>query len=320
MDNRSSSSDGSVQKATRGLDEWNAIVAEAFTGCSVDASTRKFDGGLWRHEIDALKLVRVCAQPSRVSRWTTNCPSATSNSILIHLQASGNSINVQNGRNIAAMPGDGVLCDADRGYVVDFLTPYEMFVIELPISSVVARDPTFDLDRLAGQKVDTHRSRLLLAFLQTAWDQRDCLQGDDDWRDCVSRTSLDLAMRAISRSHSGEVVGAAAELRRSVIEYIRSNLEDPNLRTSTIADALKVSPRSVQSVFERLATTASGFILQNRLDRAAARLADTPGKESITSVAFDNGFSDSAYFSKCFRQRFGVAPREYVKKAGGRLS
>jgi AraC-like DNA-binding protein len=218
---------------------------------------------------------------------------------------------VQQGQVAEISAGDGALCDADRGYVIDFLTPYEMFVVELPITSIVAHDPTFDLDRLAGQKVDSHRSQLLLAFLRTAWDQRACLDADADWRDCVSRTSLDLAMRAISRSHPDDVVGASAELRRAVIGYIRTNLGEPGLRTSSIATALHVSPRSVQSVFERLATTASGFILQSRLDRAASCLVDAPGRQSITELAFNCGFSDSAYFSKCFSRRFGVSPRDY---------
>lgn len=300
-----------VPRATAGLHEWNDIVGDTFAGCTVDAQSHRFDAELWRHEINDLKLVRVRAQASKVSRWITDGPRRSSGSVLLHLQASGSSINVQQGHVTSISPGDGALCDADRGYVVDFLTPYEMFVVELPIASVVAHDPAFDLDRLAGHKVDSHRSQLLLAFLRTAWDQRACLDDDADWRDCVSRTSLDLAMRAISRSHPDDVIGASAELRRAVVGYIRANLADPELRTSSIATALRVSPRSVQSVFERLATTASGFILQNRLDRAARSLVDAPGGQSITNLAFDCGFSDSAYFSKCFSRRFGVSPRDY---------
>jgi AraC-like DNA-binding protein len=311
MADRSTLAADAALRATEGLQEWNDIVGEAFTGCTVDAQTPLFDAELWRHEINDLKLVRVRAQPSKVSRWITDGPRASSGSVLLHLQASGSSINVQQGHVTSISPGDGALCDADRGYVVDFLTPYEMFVVELPLAGIVAHDPAFDLDRLAGRKVDSHRSQLLLAFLRTAWDQRGCLDEDADWRDCVSRTSLDLAMRAISQSHPDEVVGASAELRRAVVGYIRVNLGDPDLRTSSIATALRISPRSVQSVFERLATTASGFILQNRLDRAASCLVDAPGRQSMTDLAFDCGFSDSSYFSKCFSRRFGVAPRDY---------
>ncbi len=300
-----------LRKTTAGLGEWNDIVGEAFAGCVVDAAERRFKAELWSCQINDVKLVRIRAPRSTVRRWLTDGPRQNSGSVLLHLQASGTSINAQRGRSATVSPGDGALCDPDHGYIVDFLTPYEMFVVELPVTAIVAREPGFDLERFSCQKVDSRRTQLLVAFLRTAWRQRDCLDDDADWRDCVSRTSLDLAMRAISCAGGCEVVGAPAELRRDVIAHIRENLADPELRTSTIARTLQVSARSVQTVFERLATTTSGFILQQRLERAAERLIREPGLCSITELAFDCGFSDSAYFSRCFSRHFGVSPRDY---------
>jgi AraC-like DNA-binding protein len=298
-------------KAGQGLREWNDIVGQTFAGCVVDAEERRFSGELWSCQIDEVNLVRVRAQPSMVGRWLNGSPQRCSGSVLLHLQSAGRSINRQRGRSVMADPGDAVLCDPDHSYTVEFLTPYEMFVVALPITGVLAREPGFDLERFAGQKVEVRRSQLLLAFLRTAWLQRECLGNDPDWRDCVSRICLDLAMRAISKAGGHEAVGGSAELRRAVIEYISQNLLDSELRTSSIARALRVSPRSVQNVFERRATTTSGFILQQRLARAAERLIREPGRQSITKLAYDCGFSDSAYFSRCFSRHYGVAPRDY---------
>jgi AraC-like DNA-binding protein len=300
-----------ILRAGKGLREWNDIVGEAFAGCVVDADNNPFSGELCSCRIDQVNLVRIRAQPSMVTRWFNGEPRRSSGSVLLHLQSAGRSINRQRGRQAMVDPGDGVLCDPDQRYTVEFPTPYEMFVVELPIIGVLAREPGFDLDRFACHKVESRRSQLLLSFLRTAWQQRDCLGNDPDWRDCVSRISVDLAMRAISRAGGHEVVGASAELRRSVIEYIRDNLADSELRTSTIARALNVSPRSVQNVFECRATTTSGFILQQRLTHAAERLIREPGRGSITKLAYDCGFSDSAYFSRCFSRHFGVPPRDY---------
>jgi AraC-like DNA-binding protein len=300
-----------VSKSSGGLREWNDIVGQAFAGCSVDAKEVQFSGELWRCRINDVNLVRVRAAPSKVGRWLTENPQFSSGSVLLHLQSAGRSINRQRGRDVSIEEGGGALCDPDYKYTVDFMTPYEMFVVELPIPAIVAREPGFDLERFAGQKIECRRSQLLISFLRTAWLQRECLENDPDWRDCVSRTSLDLAMRAICQAGGHEVVGASAELRRAVIEHIRLNLSDTGLRTSSIARALEISPRTVQTVFERLATTTSGFILEQRLDRAAHRLIQEPGRLRITDLAFECGFSDSAYFSRCFKRRFGVAAREY---------
>jgi len=60
-----------------------------------------------------------------------------------------------------------------------------------------------------------------------------------------------------------------------------------------------------------MSTTASAFILEQRLKRAAERLRAERGRTSITQIAYDCGFSDSAYFSRCFHKLYGVSPRAY---------
>jgi AraC-like DNA-binding protein len=300
-----------MHRSSKALREWSEIVGQAFAGSVVDAAERRFSGELWSCRIGEMNLVHIRAQRSRVARWLEGGPRERSGSLLLHLQSAGQCINRQRGHSETVDPGDGVLCDPDHSYTIDYLTPHEVFVIEMPVLDVIAREPGFELERFAGRKVEQRRSQLLLNFLRTAWLQRDCLDSDPDWRDCVSRISLDLAMRAICKAGGNEVVGASAELRRAVIQHIHENLLNSGLKTSSIARALNVSPRTVQNVFEGGVTTTSGYILQQRLARAAERLIREPGKQSITGLAYDCGFSDSAYFSRCFSRYYGVAPRDY---------
>jgi AraC-like DNA-binding protein len=296
-------------RQTASLDGWNDIVGSAFAGCVVDAEAQNFDGRLGACNIDGLGFVKIRAQASKVRRWARHAPSNRSGVALLHLQAAGTGINRQGKCEAVIHAGDGAICDPDQKYGIDFLTPYEMFVLELPQQNIWLRQPGFDLERAAGQTIDSHRSRLLLAFIQAAWEQLDCLGEDAEWRECVSRVATDLALRAIGQSV--EMEGAATEMRRAVIDYIRANMTDPGLRTGAIAKALSVSPRSVQTVFERMSTTASAFILEQRVKRAAERLRAERGRTSITQIAYDCGFSDSAYFSRCFHKVYGVSPRAY---------
>jgi AraC-like DNA-binding protein len=294
---------------TARLDGWNEIVGGAFAGCIVDSEAEAFEGRLGACQIDNLGFVKIRAQASKVSRWSRNPPATRSGAALLHLQAAGTGINRQGRCEALINAGDGAICDPDQKYGIDFVTPYEMFVVELPEQKIFLRQPGFDLQRAAGQALDRRRSQLLLAFIQAAWEQLDCLGADAEWRECVSRIALDLSLRAIGQRV--EMDGAGTEMRRAVIEYIRANITDPGLRTSSIAKALSVSPRTVQSVFERLSTTASAFILEQRLRRAAGRLRAEHGQASITQIAYDCGFSDSAYFSRCFHKTYGVSPRAY---------
>ena len=54
------------------------------------------------------------------------------------------------------------------------------------------------------------------------------------------------------------------------------------------------------------------LIKEFRLSHAAELLKTT--NLNITEVAFRSGFKDPGYFGKCFRKRYGMSPREYVKE------
>jgi len=79
-----------------------------------------------------------------------------------------------------------------------------------------------------------------------------------------------------------------------------------------LARRLGVSPRYVQMVFAGMATTASGYIRERRLEHAAQLLAG--GRHAITDVAYQVGFADLSYFYRSFRKRYGISPKRYAAR------
>jgi AraC family transcriptional regulator, positive regulator of tynA and feaB len=58
--------------------------------------------------------------------------------------------------------------------------------------------------------------------------------------------------------------------------------------------------------------------LKERLARCSKELLNPVCNGlSIEQIAYRNGFNDAAHFSKSFRARYGVSPREYRKRGDG---
>jgi AraC-like DNA-binding protein len=107
-------------------------------------------------------------------------------------------------------------------------------------------------------------------------------------------------------------VGAAvrATARRAVCDYIDRHLMDDRLSPESLPRQFKMSRATLYRLFEDEGGVAA-YILGRRLDRCRALLAaDVTGQQTIGEIAFGHGFASDAHFSRAFRRRFGMAPRD----------
>nr|WP_314607635.1 helix-turn-helix domain-containing protein [uncultured Janthinobacterium sp.] len=84
------------------------------------------------------------------------------------------------------------------------------------------------------------------------------------------------------------------------------------------ADALRATPTRLNRLCLRLAGKSAFDITQDRLMLEACRkLTYVPA--SIASIAYELGFQDPAYFSRLFKKRMGVTPKQFRRQpdAGG---
>lgn len=98
--------------------------------------------------------------------------------------------------------------------------------------------------------------------------------------------------------------------------FIMRNLTSPELNVLRVAAAMRVSRRTIYNAFAAIGETPQKFILNARLDRCHQILSDDKAgrKFPITRLAFDSGFNDSAYFSRAFRQRYGMSPSQMLRR------
>ncbi|OYX90947.1 MAG: hypothetical protein B7Y74_15565, partial [Novosphingobium sp. 35-62-5] len=156
----------------------------------------------------------------------------------------------------------------------------------------------------------TPGGRVFHDFLLSLWQHGERAGEDPEWETGVNAVFYDLAAMAMRGAQRPQAVIGEDDLRARVTTMVAAHLEDPSLRTASIADACRISMRTVQNVFAAMGTTPTAYVLEQRLKRAADRLVARPDA-SITEIAFELGFNDSAYFTRCFRQQFGAAPRDW---------
>ena len=83
-----------------------------------------------------------------------------------------------------------------------------------------------------------------------------------------------------------------------------------DLRVDALASALNVSRNALYAVFNEQGGVQA-YISERRLQRCYETInADDRAAETIGAIAFSLGFRSEAHFSRAFKKRFGVGPRD----------
>lgn len=99
----------------------------------------------------------------------------------------------------------------------------------------------------------------------------------------------------------------------NAVNYIETNYTDPMLSVDFICDYLHVSPSYLRALFKKqTGNTIIGYITKARLERACTLLKDKTLKSSTIGEMV--GYTDSHYFSYCFKRYYGVTPMAMREK------
>lgn len=95
-----------------------------------------------------------------------------------------------------------------------------------------------------------------------------------------------------------------------MMHYIHERYRQP-ISLQDIAAAVYVSKNSALQIFrEGIRTSPIAYLIEYRLARAAELLAST--EKSVAAVAAETGFESAAYFSRKFKQHYGISPSLYA--------
>jgi AraC-like DNA-binding protein len=102
------------------------------------------------------------------------------------------------------------------------------------------------------------------------------------------------------------------QLARQILRRIESDYADPDLSPEMVAQDCGISKRTLQTLLAGSGTSFVQELNATRLDRASDLLSDPRAKAlPIADIAWRSGFLDPGYFTRLFRKRFGITPRQW---------
>ncbi|HTM96067.1 MAG TPA: helix-turn-helix domain-containing protein [Croceibacterium sp.] len=258
------------------------------------------EGSLRAIDLGDVRICHASLGRHRMVQETASRALSANPALKFFLQEEGTARLTQNGRTLEVREGEWCAMRKDLPYVLASDGYSRQLSITLPCELVGAPRPGFawwgtPRSFLRGPGKALHASAAG-AIRQHGGDGAHIAQ------------RLDLLLRAAGPEAAQDVREAR---RLAAAEYIERNLTEPDLNVQSIAVALGCSTRALHKLFKGEARTIARQIWERRLERSRSRLIDPAlGEQSITDIAHYCGFCDSQHFSRAFKRRFGITPRE----------
>ncbi|CAL77081.1 putative transcriptional regulatory protein, AraC/XylS family [Bradyrhizobium sp. ORS 278] len=262
---------------------------------------------------------RVTFPEHTVRRSRTDIAASDQRCFYLNLKLAGRCTILQDQHEVSLSTGQVGIFDSHRTFelrhdrgpslgVISFRVPADALFGRLPTISEVAPTRLSDDPCLGALIVETARSL-----------NANALRLVPDDAAALFDVLLDLVALSVSRRTRNEAFATASfadATTLAVRRAIHERLREPGLTVATIASVVGISERYVHKLLARAGTSFSDLVMQRRLDGIARDLRDPAcAGRDIGRIAFDWGFSDLSHFTRRFKQRFGLRPRDWRAQA-----
>ncbi len=96
-------------------------------------------------------------------------------------------------------------------------------------------------------------------------------------------------------------------------EAVENNLDNAQYDVAALGQDLQLGRTVLYSKMKAITgNTPNAFIMSFRLEKSKQLLLENP-EEGIAKIAYDCGFTSQQYFSKMFKEQYGVTPKKYIQ-------
>lgn len=291
---------------------WQEAVCDTFVPleCRPHQNT-SFSGSLLIHTFADLSIVDVSASAHTVVRTQQRIAQSSDEFVLVSLALEGESIIAQGGREAELSTGGFAIYDTRTPYELHFDESFRHVVVQIPRLAMQKRLAKLDfltaipLSRNIALERITFDFLLALTQLSEHCESRQ-LQLQEQALDLLAMSLADRVQQA-APYHC-----RSTALLLRIKEHIHSHLGDSELSLQRVASYFGVTPRYINSLLHLEGASFGRFVMAARLHRCARAMAQAElADKQISQIAYQWGFTDMAYFSKAFKIRYQLSPREF---------
>lgn len=260
------------------------------------------------------RLSEIEAMPHVVfndrARWRSFDP----DSVKILMQLRGQSRFAQQSAVIDLSPTSAIIYDPVRTYSLENLSTVEQLILQVPRATfadqTLARLGTPVTIPSEGDAL----AQIVAGLMKTAIREAERMSEQSARR--VGESLVQLVSGLIMEEPAGgRSYSPLLSLRERIVAFVDANLARNDLSADEIAARMGCSRRYLHKAFESESVTLDRWIWDRRLERSKEMLQAAGMSATISSIAFSCGFNSSAHFSRVFKKRFGVSPRELRETA-----
>ena len=297
------------------LDAWLCNAKLVCGDCRFHFPKRvAFHGSIERRVLGGQPFTRFASSPVSFAKFPVVSGNAEDPGCILITQLEGVRRYCQSGSIALLAPGDTTLIDAGHPWTSDCSGNCARLYLRMPCWLIQDRLRIGSLPVLPRIQGKSGLGATLFR-LATSMYQEAASMSVEEGRFAIE-AYLDILCGCVVRPESAPTrLDHCAQLRPRVEHFIETHLPQPSLSPALIAATAGICVRHLHRIFAAKGCTVTEWIRERRLERCRTDLADPRLRErSITDIAFFWGFSDSAHFSHCFRQEFGVSPRQFRAK------
>ena len=296
------------------LSYWREVVCATFVQLGVERLQRPavgFRGEVTAQSLGGLRVATVVSEPHAVFRSAEMIRWSPEDDFLVNLAIRGRAVVAQDGREAVLRPGDFTVYDSARPYRIHCPDPFRLLVLKIPRGLFASHCQLPPGATAAAVQGDRGVGALFSSLLRSLPAHTPGLPPEVVGQVGVNVLELLGTVLSDLASDVRPALPREAQLLRAR-RYITDHLSDPGLSPATVAEALGLSVRYLHLLFQTESTSPFRWILERRLELAARLLADPrQASRSITNIAFAVGFKDASHFTRVFKHRYAVGPRDY---------